>query len=70
MTRVGGAGSKPMKKLFEESGVPACRRNDVPILTDGTRVLWAEGLGCDAQFACTAQSRTVWKIEVIREDER
>lgn len=69
MTRVGGAGSKPLKKLFEELGVPACRRNDVPILTDGSRILWAEGIGCDAQFSLTPQSRQIWKIEVIREDE-
>ncbi|MBQ7540712.1 MAG: tRNA lysidine(34) synthetase TilS [Clostridia bacterium] len=70
MTRVGGAGSKPIKKLFEELGVPACLRNDVPILTDGTRILWAEGIGCNAPFACTPQSKSIWKIQVIREDER
>ena len=69
MTRVGAAGSKPMKKLMEEQGIPACRRNDVPILTDGARVLWAQGIGCDAQFALTPQSRSAWMFHVIREDE-
>ena len=69
MKRVGASGSKSMKKLMEEQGIPACRRNDVPILTDGERVLWAEGIGCDAQFALTPQSRSGWMIRVIREDE-
>ena len=68
MTRAGASGSKSMKKLMEERGVPACRRNDVPILTDGERVLWAEGIGCDAQFALTPQSRSAWMLQVIRED--
>ena len=68
MTRVGASGSKSMKKLMEERGVPACRRNDVPILTDGERVIWAEGIGCDAQFALTPQSRSGWMLQVIRED--
>lgn len=68
MTRVGGAGSKSMKKLMEEQGVPACRRNDVPILTDGTNVLWAEGIGCDARYALTPQSRSGWMIRVIWEE--
>ena len=68
MTRVNASGSKSMKQLMEEQGVPACRRNDVPILTDGERVLWAEGIGCDAQYALTPQSRSVWMLQVIRED--
>ena len=70
MTRVGACGSKSMKKLMEEQGIPACCRNDVPILTDGKRVIWAEGIGCDAQFALTPQSRFGWMIRVIREDEQ
>lgn len=69
MTRVNASGSKSMKKLMEERGIPACCRNDVPILTDGERVLWAEGIGCDAQFALTPQSRSGWMLHVIREDE-
>ena len=69
MTRVGASGSKSMKKLMEEQGIPAPRRNDVPILTDGERILWAEGIGCDAQFALTPQSRSGWMLHVIREDE-
>ena len=69
MKRVGASGNKSMKKLMEEQGIPACRRNDVPILTDGEHVLWAEGIGCDAQFALTPQSRSGWMIRVIREDE-
>ena len=59
-----------MKKLMEEQGIPAPCRNDVPILTDGERVLWAQGIGCDAQFAITPQSRSGWLIHVIREEER
>lgn len=69
MTRVHASGCKSMKQLMEEQGIPACFRRDVPILTDGKRVLWAEAIGCDAQFALTPQSRSGWMIRVIREDE-
>ena len=68
MTRVHASGSKSMKKLMEEQGIPACRRNDVPILTDGTNVLWAQGIGCDARYALTPQSRSGWMLRVIWED--
>jgi hypothetical protein len=68
MTRVHASGSKSMKKRMEEQGIPACRRNDVPILTDGTNVLWAQGIGCDARYALTPQSRSGWMIRIIWEE--
>ena len=68
MTRVNSLCRKPMKKLLSEQKVPAPYRMDVPILTDGTRILWAQGVGCDAAFAVTAQSEKIMRIQIIREE--
>ncbi|MDD2954982.1 MAG: tRNA lysidine(34) synthetase TilS [Oscillospiraceae bacterium] len=38
---------KTLKKLFQESGVPAPRRGGIPVLADGGGVVWAAGFGCD-----------------------
>ena len=68
LCRVHSGCTKTLKKHFEELGVPACYRNDIAVLTDGTDVLWVEGLGCDARFAVTPRSEKVMKIEIIREE--
>ena len=68
MTRANSRCRKPLKKLFEELRVPAPFRGDVPILTDGEHVLWAEGIGCDDAFAVRETSGTVMRIEIIREE--
>lgn len=66
MTRVHSGCRKSVKKLLEEQQVPACFRNDIPVLTDGKQILWMEDVGCDADFALTPQSEKVMRIEVIR----
>ena len=68
MTRANSLCRKPMKQLLSELGVPAPYRMDVPVLTDGERILWAEGVGCDAAFAVTDASEHVMRIQIIRED--
>ena len=68
MTRTHSDCRKPMKKLLAELGVPAPYRMDVPILTDGTRILWAQGIGCDASLAVTPSSEKIMRIQIIRED--
>ena len=68
MTRANSLCRKPMKQLLSELGVPAPYRMDVPVLTDGERILWAEGVGCDATFAVTDVSERVMRIQIIRED--
>lgn len=68
LTRVHSGCRKSVKKLLEEQQVPSCFRNDIPILTDGKQILWMEGVGCDAQFALTPQSKKVMRIEVIRKE--
>ena len=68
LTRVNSGCRKSVKKLLEEQSVPFCFRNDVPVLTDGEQVLWMEGIGCDARFAVTPQSKKVIRIEIIRKE--
>lgn len=64
MTRVNSGCRKSVKKLLEERRVPAPYRSDIPILTDGTRVLWAYGIGCDEVFAVRPSSLRVMRIQI------
>ena len=68
MTRVNSGCRKSIKQLFEEQDVPAPFRADVPILTDGERILWAEGIGCDDAFRITDRSRRIMRIAILREE--
>ena len=68
MTRANSDCCKGMKKLFEELGIPAPFRADVPILSDGERIIWAEGIGCDREFQITEQSKRIMYIQIIREE--
>ncbi len=68
MTRANSGCRKSFKKLMEEQGVPAPFRSDVPILTDGNRILWAEGVGCDQSFQITEASVRILRIQILRED--
>lgn len=43
---------RPLRKLFQEAGVPPWERDRLPLLCCGERVAWVAGLGVDAAFAC------------------
>lgn len=66
MRRVNSECTKTIKKLMEENGIPDCYRNDIPILTDGERVLWIEGIGCASDLAVTSESRKIMRIDILR----
>ncbi len=56
--------TKTLKKLFNESKIEAEKRDIMPVLAKGQRVLWAEGVGIDRSVAVTYESKGIILIEV------
>ena len=54
-----GRGTKSLKKLFNESHLPASARAALPILTDDDGILMAVGFGCDERARVTDQTTRV-----------
>ncbi len=50
---------KSLKKLFQEEGVPAHRRGNVPLLADGGEILWVEGVGPSERARVRADTERV-----------
>ena len=57
--------TKTLKKLFNESKIEAEKRDIIPVLALGSRVLWAEGVGIDRSVAVKKDSRSIILIEVL-----
>lgn len=47
-----GRPSRTLKNLLREAGVAAWRRDSLPLLFHGERLVWAPGVGIDADYAC------------------
>ncbi len=56
--------TKTLKKLFNESKIEAEKRDIIPVLCNGSRVLWAEGVGIDRSVKVDKQSQGIILIEV------
>ena len=61
---VGRGISKPLRKWMNETGVPAKARDGLPLLAEGSTVLWVCGAGFADGLAPTAQSRSILQLEV------
>ncbi len=57
--------TKTLKKLFNESKIEAEKRDIIPVLALGSRVLWAEGVGIDRSVAVKKDGRSIILIEVL-----
>ncbi|MBQ8868454.1 MAG: tRNA lysidine(34) synthetase TilS [Oscillospiraceae bacterium] len=57
--------TKTLKKLFNESKIEAEKRDIIPVLALGSRVLWAEGVGIDRSVAVKKDSSNIILIEVL-----
>ena len=51
-------GSK-IKEMFQKARVPSWRRRFWPIVTSGSKILWARGFGAAAEFAVGSEFRSV-----------
>jgi tRNA(Ile)-lysidine synthetase-like protein len=59
-----GAGTKPLKKLFQERGVPPGKREQQALLRDDLGIVWLEGFGCAHRCRITASTRRVLVVRV------
>lgn len=51
--------SKSLKKLFSEAKIPPEKRSAVAVLSDGERVVWAEGFGTAGPFRTDESSKDI-----------
>ena len=65
MSPFGLAGHKSLKKLFNEWDVPRLLRDRVPVVTDGTQILWVAGYRQSNEGLVTGKTRRVMVAELI-----
>ena len=54
---------KTLKKLLNEAGLPAWRRNAVPVFCDREGIVLVGGFGCDERVRIDADTRRVLLLE-------
>lgn len=65
MSPFGLAGHKTLKKLFNEWDVPRLLRDRVPVVTDGTQILWVAGYRQSNEGVVTGKTRRVMVAKLI-----
>ena len=68
MRMCNGAGTKPLKKLFQERGVPPGEREQRVILRDEAGIVWLEGFGCAHRCRITDDTKTVLAVKLSEVD--
>ncbi len=69
MIPYGAPGSRKVSDIMVDAGVPAPRRNAVPLLVRGDEVLWIVGGPVAQTVAITAQSRAMVEVEITNATE-
>ena len=59
-----GAGTKPLKKLFQERDVPLGEREQRVILRDEAGIVWLEGFGCAHRCRVTDDTQRLLLVEL------
>ncbi len=65
MSPFGLTGRKSLKKLFNEWDVPRLLRDRVPVVTDGTQILWVAGYRQSNEGLVTEKTRRVMIAELM-----
>lgn len=68
MSPFGLAGHKSLKKLFNEWDVPRLMRDRVPVVTDGSQILWVAGYRQSNEGLVTGKTRRVMVAELMVND--
>lgn len=55
--------TKTLKKLFNESKIPAARRNSVAVLREGENIVWIDGFGTDGKYLPDINTKNVLIIK-------
>jgi len=69
MIPYGAPGSRKVSDIMVDAGVPAPRRNAVPLLVRGDEVLWIVGGPVAQTVAITAQARAMVEVEITNATE-
>ena len=64
------AGSRSLKKLCQEAGLPPARRKALAVAEDGEGILWAEGFGADRRCAPGPDGDGLLYFEVVEDRDR
>ena len=59
--------TKSLKKLFNENKIPIEKRNTIPVISTGDRVLWVEGFGADKTASLDKKTKNYIKISVLED---
>jgi len=60
----GRAGSRSLKKLYQDAKIPPQQRKQMAVLADDNGILWAEGFGTDRRAILTEKTSRVLEITV------
>ncbi len=66
----GREGSKSLKQLFQECGMPAALRGGAVLLECGGRLAWCQGVGASREFQVTGQTRRALLVAVEEQEEK
>ncbi len=60
--RVGQSKAEKVKFFFQEARIPLWERRDWPIITYHGKIVWARRFGAAAEFATSAETRSVLRV--------
>ncbi len=61
---VGIFGKKTIKKYFIDKKIDRDVRNDIPLLADGSEILWIMGYGINKRFLADSNTKNILKVNV------
>ncbi len=64
LRQLGRGVTKELRRLMNEKGIPAERRNELLILADDNGIIWAQGFGTDESRAISEKTKNVVVIKV------
>jgi len=65
----GSKGSKKIKEIMSEAGVPPPMRDNYPVLADDDGPVWLPGFRIAQRVAVTSTSTQIWQITLSREEQ-
>jgi tRNA(Ile)-lysidine synthase len=63
---LGAPGRKKLKEILRAKGVPADRRDHLPVILSRGEIVWVPGLPVAEAYKITASTRTVFSIRAVR----